>query len=254
MHNSVHLRVSERGERKNELKGPISLAILMLFIFGSLAGLVWTSNDLYGRQSTTKMVTAVEIVEQERGEGATKISFRNASNKNINGLQVSVGGHVFMVEFLDADEPKRKLKPGGIYEEWFPTAASKDVEVLVLAAVFEDKTGSGDERLVQEVLDTRRGVKKQLMRFGVLLRETLVSANVNAGTLDKLSTQLDGPLDDDDPSDSGGVRLGRRKARQQIRHDLEALKRRATIEPNFSIRDGLIMVERRHTERVAEIQ
>ena len=36
-----------------------------------------------------------------------------------------------------------------------------------------------------------------------------------------------------DPSDSGGVRLGQRKARQQIRLDLEALKRRINIEPNF---------------------
>src|SRR6185295_2063183 len=170
----------------------------------------------------------------------------------INALQVSVGGSVFMVEFLDADEPKRKLKPGGIYEEWFPTAAPNDIDVSVLAVVFEDKTGAGDERLVEEVLETRRGVKKQLMRFGLLLRETLTLANVDATTLNKL-TQLDGPVDDD-PSDSGGVRLGQRKARQQIRHDLEALKRRVSIEPHFDIRNGLTMVERRHTQRVAEIQ
>lgn len=219
----------------------------------SLGGLLWTSNSLYGRQSPAKTVTTgVEIAEKIRGEGATKISFRNASNKSINALQISVGGSVFMVEFLDADEPKRRLKPGGIYEEWFPTTAPNDIDVSVLAVVFEDKTGAGDERLVEEILEIRRGVKKQLMRFDVRLRETLASANVDATTLNKLTTELDGPVADD-ASDSGGVRLGQRKASQQIRHDLEALKRRVSVEPHFDIRNGLTRIEKRHAQRVAEI-
>jgi hypothetical protein len=235
-------------------KKALLLPILILFTLSSLGALLWTSNQLYARQSTAKIVTSpVEIVETIPGEGATRIRFRNASNKSINGLQVSVDGSVFMVEFLDADEPKRRLKPAEIYEEWFPTTAPNAVDVSVLAVVFEDKTGAGDTRLVEEVLETRRGVKKQLMQFGVLLRQTLSSANVDATALDKLNAQLDGSVDDD-PSDSGGVRLGQRKARQQIRHDLEALKRRVGIEPHLDIRHGLTMIERGHSQRVAEIQ
>lgn len=235
-------------------KKGLFLPILILFTLSSLSALLWTSSNLYGRQSTAKTPTsAVDIVEKIAGEGAIRIGFRNDSNKSINALQVSVGGSVFMVEFLDADEPKRRLKPGGIYQEWFPTTAPNDIVVSVLAVVFEDKSGAGDGRLVEEVLETRRGVKKQLMRFGVLLRQKLASANVDATTLDKLNSQLDGPVDDD-PSDSGSVRLGQRKARQQIRHDLDALKRRVSIEPHFDIRNGLTMIEKRHTQRVAEIQ
>jgi hypothetical protein len=199
------------------------------------------------------ITTPVEIVEKVPGDGATKIRFRNTSNRSINALQVSVDGSIFIVEFLDADEPKRRLKPGAIYEEWFPTVGSNETDVSVLAVVFEDKTGVGDERFVDEILEARRGVKKQLMGFGVLLRKTLASPNIDAATLDDLISQLDGPVDDD-LSDSGGVRLGQRKARQQIRHDLEALKRRVAREPYFSIRDGLTMVQRRHSECVAELQ
>ena len=227
--------------------------ILTLFTLSSLCAALWASNNLYARQSTAKTLTGtVEIVGKIPGEGATRISFRNTSNKSINALQVSVGGSVFMVEFLDADEPKRRLKPGGVYEEWFPTRGPNDIDVSVLAVVFEDKSGAGNERLVEEVLETRRGVKKQLMRFGVLLKQTLASANVDATTLDKLNAQLDGPVDD--PSDSGGVRLGQRKAQQQIRHDIEALKRRVSVEPRFDIRNGLTVIERRHIQRLAEIQ
>ena len=228
--------------------------ILILVALTSLGGLLWTSDNLYGRQSTAKSLnSAIEITEKIRSDGATKISFRNASNKSINALQVSVGGSVFMVEFLDADEPKRRLKPAEIYSEWFPTTASNDTDASVLAVVFEDKTGAGDERLIEEVLETRRGVKKQLLRFQKLLRQTLASANVDVLTLDKLNAQMDGAVDDD-PSDSGGVRLGQRKARQQIRNDLEALKRRVNTEPHFDIRSGLTMIEKRHAQRMAEIQ
>jgi hypothetical protein len=91
------------------------------------------------------------------------------------------------------------------------------------------------------------------MRFGVLLRQTLASPNVDATTLDKLNAQLDGAIKDE-PSDSDGLRLGQRKAIQQIRHDLEAVKRRVSIEPHFDIRGGLTMIEKRHNQRVAEIQ
>ena len=235
-------------------KKALFLPILILFTLSSFGALLWTSTPLYGQQSTVKTPTsAVEIIEKIRGEGAVRIKFRNASNKNINALQVSVGGSSFMVEFLDADEPRRRLKAGGIYEEWFPTTAPNDIDVSVLAVVFEDKTGAGDERLVEEVLETRRGVKKQLIRFGVLLRQILASPNVDATALEKLNTQLDGPVNDDF-SDSGGVRLGQSKARQQIRHDLEALKRRVDIEPHFDIRTGLTGIEKRHAQRVAEIE
>lgn len=145
------------------------------------------------------------------------------------------------------------MTPGGVYEEWFPTTSPNDIDVSVLAVVFEDKTGAGDARLVQEVLDTRQGVKKQLLRFGVLLRQAQASANVDATKLNRLDAQLDGSVDDD-PSDSGGVRLGQRKARQQIHHDLEALRRQINKDPNFDIRTGLMVIEERHNQRVAEIQ
>jgi hypothetical protein len=204
-----------------------------------------------GRQSKPKSLTdSVEIVEKIAGDGATKIAFRNVSNKNINALQLAVSGSVFTVEFLDADESKQKLPPGEIYQEWFPTTPTSGIDVSVLAVVFDDKTGAGDSRLVQEVLETRRGVKKQLMRFGVLLRQSLASANIDGTTLDKLTAQIDKSVEDA-PSDSGAVRLGQRKAKQQIRHDLEALERQPS---NGNIRIGLTLIEERHAKRLAELQ
>jgi hypothetical protein len=142
------------------------------------------------------------------------------------------------------------LPPGEIYQEWFPTTPATDIDVSVLAVMFEDKTGAGDSRLVEEVLEMRRGVKKQLMRFGVLLRQSLTAANIDATTLDKLNAELDKPVEDN-PSDSGAMRLGQRKAKQQIHLDLEALKRRPS---NENIRNGLTRIADQHAKRIAEIK
>jgi hypothetical protein len=233
-------------------KKSVALAGLLLLLM--VGGLLWSTN-LYGRQSRAKgLDNAVEIVESSAVEGAIRIALKNTSSKNINALQVAVGGNVFFVEFLDADEPKQKLSPGGIYQEWFPITGSAEVEVSVLAAVFDDKTGIGEERLVDEVLETRRGVKKHLEKFGNALRQMLNSPGADSlAVVQKLNDELDG-LIEDSPADSGPMRLGQRKAKQQSQNELEAIKRTALKDPTRTIRMGLTSLERRNTRRITNLQ
>ncbi len=229
----------------------ILAGLLLLLMVGAL---VWSRN-LYGRQSKAKgLDNAVEVIESKAVEGAMRITLKNTSSKNINALQVAVGGNIFLVEFLDADEPKQKLSPQGVYQEWFPITGSAEVGVSVLAAVFDDKTGIGDERLVSEVLETRRGVKKHLERFGKALRHVLNSPDADSvAAVQKLNDELD-ILIEDSPADSGPVRLGQRKAKQQNRNELETLKRTALKDPTRTIRMGLTSIERRNAQRIANFQ
>jgi len=223
------------------------LAIGFIIAGAISIGLIVWATALYGRQVKSKSKnTNVEIVEALAGEGVTRITLRNISNKNINGLQVSIGTSSFMVEFLDADEPKQKLAPGETYQEWFPAKFSNDVSIL--AVVFDDNSSSGDLTLSQEILDTRRGVKKQLKHFGQILKEALNSDKVDETTLDKLNAELDKPVNDD-PEDSGAVKMGQRKAKQQIRHQLEELQRKVLKEPSANIRTGLTAIELKETQR-----
>ena len=232
-------------------KRVIFAGLLVLLLVGAM---LWSS-DIYGRQSKAKgLDNAVEVVESKAVEGAMRITLKNTSSKNINALQVAVGASVFFVEFLDADEPKQKLSPQGIYQEWFPIPGSAEVEVSVRAAVFDDNTGIGDERLVNEVLETRRGVKKHLERFGKALRDVLNSPDADSlAVVQKLNDELDG-LIEDSPADSGPVRLGQRKAKQQNRNELETLKRTAIKDPTRTIRMGLTSIERRNARRITNLQ
>ncbi|HEY6802657.1 MAG TPA: hypothetical protein VI306_03665 [Pyrinomonadaceae bacterium] len=227
-------------------KRPVVVLVIAIIV----GGIIWAT-ALYGRQPKPKSNNNnVEVIEVLPGEGATKITLRNISDKNINGLQVSVGTNSFIVEFLDADETKQKLRPGEIYQEWFPVKFSNDISIL--AVVFDDNSSSGNALLAQEIFDTRRGVKKQLKQFGEVLKESLNSAHVDEITLDKLSAELDKPVNDD-PEDSGGVRMGQRKAKQQIRQQLEELKRKVRKEPSTNIRTGLTNIGLKQTQRQLDL-
>ncbi len=232
-------------------KRVILAGLLLLLMIGAL---LWSRN-LYGRQSKAKgLDNAVEVVESKPVEGAMRITLKNTSSKNINALQLAVGANVFFVEFLDADEPKQKLSPQGVYQEWFPITGSAEVKVSVLAAVFDDKTGIGDEGLVNEVLETRRGVKKHLELFGKALRHMLNSPDADSlAAVQKLNEELDG-LIEDSPADSGRMRLGQRKAKQQSRNELETLKRTALKDQTRTVRMGLTSIERRNARRITNLQ
>jgi len=239
------------AERKTSNKRVVLAGLLLLLSVGAV---LWSS-DLYGHQSKAKgLDNAIEVVESNAVEGAIRITLKNTSSKNINALQVAVGGSVFYIEFLDADEPKQKLSPQDVYQEWFPIKGSAEVEVSVLAAVFDDKTGIGDERLVNEVLETRRGAKKHLERFGKALRQVLNSPDADsAAVVQKLNDELDG-LVEDGPADSGPMRLGQRKARQQSRNELETLRRTLLKDPSRTIRMSLTSLEQRNARRITNLQ
>lgn len=232
-------------------KRVIVAGLLLLLMVGAL---LWSSN-LYGHQSKAKgLDNAVEVVESKAVEGAMRITLKNTSSKSINALQVAVGGSVFYIEFLDADEPKQKLLPQGVYQEWFPITGSAEVEVSVLAAVFDDKTGIGDERLVNEVLETRRGAKKHLERFRKALLQALNSPDADSlAVVQKLNDELDG-LVEDSPADSGPMRLGQRKAKQQSRNELEMLRRTLLKDPSRRVRSGLTSIEQRNARRITSLQ
>src|SRR2546423_1497821 len=91
---------------------------------------------------------ALEVVSTERVEDRVKIALKNVSNKTINGYQLSVSGSRVQIEFLDADDPDQQaLAPGEVYEDWFKLkSASADLEVIILAVVFEDGESEGDKR------------------------------------------------------------------------------------------------------------
>ena len=231
--------------------------LLIVTAFGIIGGWFWQARLLGGQARDNRDLThALEVVVTTIVDDHVKISLRNVSSKNINGIEVSVDSSTSQIEFLAADEPSHQvLLPGAIIETWFPLSnTSTPVDVSVLAVVFDDQTGDGDPSLIKEITEQRLGVKKQLMRFRPILKAALSSPDADSiAILDELKSKIedlpDGLLDKDS-ADSGAMRIGQSIAKQQIHHDVEALRRTQLNKGGVMIRQALADIQTKHNKRM----
>ncbi len=200
---------------------------------------------------------ALEVVGARVTKDFVKISLKNVSSKNVNGIQLSVNGGTLQIEFLDADEPDhQKLQPGAIYEESFPIKDSSEaVDVAILAVTFDDKTSAGKPSLANEIFETRLGVRKQLMRFSLLVADALNSPDADSiAILDKLKSQVN-DLPNEDSADSGPMRMGQHQVKQQIIQEIDYVKRRHVNQGAvMTIRKDLSDIKNRHDRKIQDLQ
>jgi len=185
-----------------------------------------------------------------------KVSLKNVSNKNVNGIQLAINGGILQVEFLDATRPDdQRIPAGGIYEETFPFNGAVTVEVAILAVTFDDNTSSGIPSLADEIFDTRRGVKQQLKRFESLLGEARKYPDADSiAVLDHLRTQVE-DLPAQDLKESGAMRMGQLQAKQEIIQEIDFMKERLIRDPgSTTVSQTLSEIESRHEQRLRTIE
>jgi hypothetical protein len=185
-----------------------------------------------------------------------KVSLRNISTKAIDGIQLSVDGSIFQIEFLDAEEPgQQKIQRGEAYEEWFPINNNgQPIEVAVLAVTFDDKTSDGDSSLANEIFQTRRGVKKELSDFRPFLLQALSSSSTDSFEIvAKLKKHADDLLTEEN-TDPGPMRMGRHKAKQQILSDIGALNKPQLNGSAVLIHTALTNIKNRHDRRIQGLE
>jgi len=205
----------------------------------------------------TSKTDALEVVNTSAMNGFVKVALKNVSNKNVNGIQLAINGGILQIEFLDADLPEhQKLLPGAIYEEMFSfNGGSGPIEVAVLAVTFDDKTSSGQTSLANEIFETRKGNKKQLVRFRRLLSEALRSPEADSiVVLDKLKTQAN-DLPEGDNEDSGAMKMGQLQAKQRLIQEIDFVTERHFRHPGLrTIRESLSEIETRHERRLRMLE
>lgn len=234
-------------QQRNRLAFIVGLVILAVVgvVLGSRHG---------GQEPVNKSLTdALKVVNTTVANGWVKISIQNVSRKNVNGIQLSVNESVYQIEFLDADEPSHQvLQPGTNYEQWFSLGnASTLREVAVLAVTFDDNRGDGDARLVKEITDTRRGVKKQLTRFGLSLKEALRSSDANSSAIFETLKSKINDLPDDDGNGSGAMRMGQHIAKQRMNYEIDKAKGLMRTEGvTGQVSEALAEIDRRNDERI----
>ena len=117
------------------------------------------------------------------GGRRVELSLRNRYDKNITAWAVSVNGLLNTMDFVYSEgEDRIGIIPEAIYTTTFGyvqnhqgVAARQDLDIKVLAVVFDDKSGDGDQQLVAGLLDWRRKSKERLTRIIALLDRDLKS-------------------------------------------------------------------------------
>ncbi|HXU37353.1 MAG TPA: hypothetical protein VN937_13410 [Blastocatellia bacterium] len=148
------------------------------------------------------------------GGRRVELSLRNGYDKNITAWAVSVNGLLNTMDFVYSEgEDRIGIIPEAIYTTTFGfvqnhqgVAARQDLDIKVLAVVFADKSGDGDQQLVAGLLDWRRKSKERLTRIVALLDRDLNSLRTIDDTafngvksrLSSLAVPSHGPNERDD--------------------------------------------------------
>src|SRR6185369_15648871 len=172
----------------------------------------------------------VQVSPSVGENGEVELSLRNRYSKNITACAVSVNGSITEVDFAFSElEDQRGLSPESVYEQKYSfarrvnkSAARQNLDISILAVVFDDKTGDGDPKFVTEILDTRLGSKIQLTRIIALLNDALNLPRVPYEAVDTLKARISSLPVDSANSTSETAREGLRNQKSDALRRLES--------------------------------
>ncbi|HTG16196.1 MAG TPA: hypothetical protein VK747_13180 [Blastocatellia bacterium] len=175
-------------------------------------------------------------------DGGPTLWLRNGYDKNITACAVSINGLIGQIDFVYSDvQDQSGIAPGAVYTRRFsyvhyvnPTVAARQgLDINVLAVVFDDRSGDGDEKAVAAILDERQKSKLRLTRIVDLLNEDLSSARtINDTVFDELKSRISsfatGPEDSSEINDvlqwlGEPDRLGHREKIVRVKETCESL-------------------------------
>jgi hypothetical protein len=149
-----------------------------------------------------------------------ELSLGNRYDKNITAFTVSVNGLMVSHDFIYSEnEDQRAIAPGAVYTSWFSNvnrpaspgvaareklAKGQNLDINVLAVVFDDNSSDGDEEAVASIVHGRLKSRRILTRIVDLLDAHLNSLGDLSDTVfAELRSQI--PSLSNDPGDSSDI-------------------------------------------------
>jgi hypothetical protein len=131
------------------------------------------------------------VLSTEQDAETVTVVMRNDYSKPINGYQLYIGNTIIQTEMLNS-ERVREIAPGEVFRETYPKNDEIDTRgIEVLAVIFSDKTGEGEQEYVEELQEYRAGMKIQREYAVRLLQRSLNSTSEKfLPTLIRSSEQL----------------------------------------------------------------
>ncbi len=143
--------------------------------------------QIQNKTRSFEVVRTPEIMQTRINDDGLELSLRNGSDKNITAFAVSVNRTISETDFVFSEfEDQRGIVPQTVYTKRFSFAlsgnpddtAQQNLDISVLAVVFDDKSSEGDPRLIAAILGRRQESKVQLTRIVHLLDKPLDSPGI----------------------------------------------------------------------------
>ena len=232
----------------------VSILLIMLCVGTVLSGFSRRPQNTHVNFKSNSKTSAVEVEKIEvLNERIAKVTLKNASAKNIDGIKLSSNKGSVEIDFLPSWEAdSQRLLPGATYAALFPLTGPLDpFEVTVDAVMFDDKSGDGDAERVKEFIHNRRGYNKELKRLKPLLDAALAGPDADSpGILEKLRSQINA-VPENEENDSGAFRRGQHSAREDFVTDIEFIRDRQAKTGKVQIRRALEEAKARHEKRIS---
>lgn len=201
---------------------------------------------------------AFQFVGEESYAFGHQLKFRNVSTKGITGYVVSVGEDSTIE--TDYSISEHVITPQSIEEIGVPdpqminTSDVTQLEVNILAVVFEDQSITGDTKEAAKILDRRRGLKIQISKILPLL-QSLIDEDEDASPdrVAAVKEQIINLPEDQENETSRSFRSGLHDAKEDALKEIEELERQAKTQAKSDLKQHLKELRDQRLKRTARL-
>ncbi|HMF56605.1 MAG TPA: hypothetical protein VK619_09695 [Pyrinomonadaceae bacterium] len=244
--------------------------VFLLFVITCIGVLVFAENRIskssgLPQQNNEVLVnnktTAFQVISEVRNGDSIRLVLKNNYSKAITAFRVSGNSESQGVD-VDFTSEGTFIAPGETYNyreaigNLFPYlgTSSGQLNIKILAVVFDDGSGDGDATVVKHIKSRRRGVKIQLARILPLLQQIIDSPDSNTqAALERLKMQIlalpTHPQNGESPDIMGGLIHGKNYILGEIQR-LEGIERETG---NINFRNELIKIKERYEREAARL-
>jgi hypothetical protein len=204
------------------LLSAVTLALLSIAVLQR--GLPSGSAQNRKQISISNKTQALQVTRAEVIGNQIHLSVRNGYQQNINWFRLALG-KTTSIEADFAFTETGVLSPGQTYQDAYPLDPNSDLATItIVAVVFQDKTGEGDETYLKFIREKREGQKLGLKRLLPFLEKSSSSTdNSIESVLEALEKEAT-TEPAEDASVSEARRIGLRNVRERILNEVKRIR------------------------------
>jgi hypothetical protein len=241
----------------------IAALLICLVVIGASA---WSSRpginkNIPAQQGDGKAIgrnkaEGLKVVSVEQTESEILLLMKNDYSKSINALTISIGDLTVNNDYVYSG---KAIAPGSQYTFRIPKqpavpGQSAQPAINILAVVFDDRTGDGEDRYVSKVLNSRLGEKIQLSRILPLLQKALKSSDADLpNAVDELVYQVSTLSESSDGQLSSDTQDASRGRKEFVLKNIQAIKGNSPNDNHVSLRKHLDQLKKHYEALISRL-